>query len=40
MNSKNETPLHFSAQNGHLSVIEYLMHNGADTKTKTNEADI
>jgi len=34
------SPLHYSAYNGHLSVVEYLIKNGADINAKTNDVDI
>jgi len=34
------SPLHCSADNGHLSVVEYLIKNGADINAKTNVVDI
>jgi len=34
------SPLHYSAQNGHLSVVEYLIKNGADLNAKDNSVDI
>jgi len=34
------SPLHYSAQNGHLSVVEYLIKNGADINDKTQNVDI
>jgi len=34
------SPLHYSAQNGHLSVVEYLIKNGADINAKDNDVDI
>ena len=34
------SPLHWSARNGHLSVVEYLIKNGADINAKTNDVDI
>jgi len=34
------SPLHWSAQNGHLSVVEYLIKNGADINAKTQKVDI
>jgi len=33
------SPLHCSAQNGHLSVVEYLI-KGADINAKTDSVDI
>ena len=32
----NQTPLHWAAQNGHLSVIEYLVNQKADINAKNN----
>jgi len=34
------SPLHWSAANGHLSVVEYLIKNGADINAKTESVDI
>jgi len=34
------SPLHWSAQNGHLSVVEYLIKNGAEINAKTESVDI
>ena len=34
------SPLHWSAENGHLSVVEYLIKNGADINDKDNDVDI
>jgi len=34
------SPLHCSAANGHLSVVEYLIKNGADINAKDNSVDI
>jgi len=31
------TPLHFSAENGHLSVVEYLVNQKADIKSKDKD---
>ena len=31
------TPLHFAAQNGHLSVVEYLVNQKADLNAKNNK---
>jgi len=33
-------PLHNTAANNHLSVVEYLIKNGADINAKTNVVDI
>jgi len=33
------SPLHYSAHNGHLSVVEYLIKNGAEINAKTNDVD-
>ena len=30
------TPLHVAAQNGHLSVVEYLVNQKADIKARNN----
>jgi len=32
------SPLHWSALNGHLSVVEYLIKNGADINAKDNSS--
>jgi len=32
----NYTPLHLASQNGHLSVVEYLVNQKSDTNTKDN----
>jgi len=34
------SPLHCSARYGHLSVVEYLIKNGADINAKDNDVDI
>jgi len=34
------SPLHYSAYNCHLSVVEYLIKNGADINDKDNDVDI
>jgi len=34
------SPLHYSARYGHLSVVEYLIKNGADINAKDNVVDI
>jgi len=34
------SPLHCSARYGHLSVVEYLIKNGADINAKTESVDI
>jgi len=34
------SPLHYSARYGHLSVVEYLIKNGADINAKNNDVDI
>jgi len=31
------TPLHYASQNGHLSVVEYLVNQKADINAKTKE---
>jgi len=31
------SPLHFSAKNGHLNVVEYLINHGVDINIKTND---
>jgi len=31
------TPLHYAARDGHFSVVEYLVHHGADIEAKTIE---
>jgi len=39
MNSKgvnDQTLLHFAAQNGHLSVVEYLVNQKVDINAKNN----
>jgi len=28
------TPLHWSSKNGHLSIVEFLVNNGADINLK------
>jgi len=33
------TPLHRAAQNGHLSVVEYLVNQKADIDTKNNSVE-
>jgi len=33
----NWTPLHWAAQNGHLSVVDYLVNNKADINSKSEE---
>ena len=30
----HQTPLHFAAENGHLSVVEYLVNQKADMNAK------
>jgi len=30
----NKTPLYYAADNGHLSVVEYLLHQGSDFRDK------
>jgi len=36
----NETPLHYAAENGHLSVVEYLVNQKADINAKNNYVEI
>jgi len=31
------TPLHYAADNGHLSVVEYLVNQKADINAKTKD---
>jgi len=33
------TPLHYAAQNGHLSVVEYLVNQKADINAKNNNVE-
>jgi len=33
-------PLHFSAQKGHLAVVEYLVNHGALINPTCNDADV
>ena len=33
--SSKETPLHWAAKMGHLTVVEYLINHGADINAKT-----
>jgi len=33
------TPLHYAADNGHLSVVEYLVNQKADINAKTKSVE-
>ena len=35
----NYTPLHYAAENGHLSVVEYLVNHRADINAYTSRWD-
>ena len=35
----NWTPLHYAAENGHLSVVEYLVNHKADVNLKDNDVE-
>jgi len=34
------TPLHFASENGHLSVVEYLVSQKADINSKTIDIEV
>jgi len=36
----NRTPLHYAAEKGHLSVVEYLVNQKADLNDKDNDTNI
>ena len=35
----DRTPLHIAAENGHLSVVEYLVNQKADINAKSNDVE-